>query len=103
MPPSLQAAPTPLWFKSSYSGGNATECVECAYLSHAALIRDSKHTEGPTLRVRSQTWRRFVDSVREGSRQALWPECDSTHCSTSAEGPPRGDQHSFTVTPADRR
>ncbi|MDU0254140.1 DUF397 domain-containing protein [Streptomyces sp. PU10] len=71
MHPSLKAAAAPLWFKSSYSGGNTTECVECAYLSHGALIRDSKHADGPRLRVQSQTWRRFVGSVREGSRQPL--------------------------------
>ncbi|MFF0536912.1 DUF397 domain-containing protein [Streptomyces coelicoflavus] len=66
MPSSLQAAPAPLWFKSSYSGGNATECVECAYLSHAAFIRDSKCIGGPTLSLRPQAWHRFVDSVRHG-------------------------------------
>lgn len=69
MPPGLQAASAPLWFKSSYSGGNTTECVECAYLSHAALIRDSKCTGGQMLSVQPQTWRCFVDSVRNGSRR----------------------------------
>ncbi|MGW3860536.1 DUF397 domain-containing protein [Streptomyces sp. NPDC005047] len=62
----LQGAPAPSWFKSSYSGGNTTECVECAYLSHAALIRDSKYVGGPTLMVGSQAWHRFVVSVRHG-------------------------------------
>ncbi|MGQ4465382.1 DUF397 domain-containing protein [Streptomyces violaceoruber] len=69
MPPGLQAASAPLWFKSSYSGGNTTECVECAYVSHAALIRDSKCTGGPILSVQPQTWHCFVASVRDGSRR----------------------------------
>ncbi|MEU0223928.1 DUF397 domain-containing protein [Streptomyces sp. NPDC006284] len=58
-------ASQPLWFKSSYSGGNATECVECAHVRHDTLIRDSKHTDGPTLRVRSEAWCRFLTAVRQ--------------------------------------
>ncbi|MFF4471121.1 DUF397 domain-containing protein [Streptomyces sp. NPDC001599] len=69
MSPRLQTVPGPSWFKSSFSGGNTTECVECSYLSHAVLIRDSKHIGGPTLGVRPQAWRQFVDSVRHGSQE----------------------------------
>ncbi|MHC8423140.1 DUF397 domain-containing protein [Streptomyces sp. NB004] len=58
--------PEPPWFKSSYSGGSGTECVECAYFPHAALIRDSKSIGGPILNVRPQAWIRFLDSVRRG-------------------------------------
>ncbi|CAL9470876.1 DUF397 domain-containing protein [Streptomyces sp. enrichment culture] len=58
------------WFKSSYSGANTTECVECAYLAHTALIRDSKCSGGPTLSVRPQAWARFIDSVRHDSQQS---------------------------------
>ncbi|MFD5661955.1 DUF397 domain-containing protein [Streptomyces hirsutus] len=53
----------PKWFKSSYSGGNATECVECAYSAHYALIRDSKRAEGPVVRVRAGAWGAFVGSL----------------------------------------
>jgi hypothetical protein len=60
----MAATPEHRWFKSSYSGGSGTECVECAYLSHGALIRDSKCVSGPALRVRTETWRRFLDAVR---------------------------------------
>ncbi|MFJ8144864.1 DUF397 domain-containing protein [Streptomyces sp. NPDC096048] len=62
-PKPLSAA---VWFKSSYSGGNATECVECAYLGRRALIRDSKHSRGPVLSVGTEAWRRFVDALHQG-------------------------------------
>ncbi|GHJ02932.1 toxin [Streptomyces olivaceus] len=66
----MAANPEPRWFKSSYSGGSGTECVECAQVSHGALIRDSKCGNGPILSVRPRAWRRFVDSVRHGLRQS---------------------------------
>ncbi|WP_222514382.1 DUF397 domain-containing protein [Streptomyces salinarius] len=60
----IAANSEPRWVKSSYSGGSGTECVECAYLSHGALVRDSKCPDGPALDVRLSTWRAFIDSVR---------------------------------------
>ncbi|MFE0414152.1 DUF397 domain-containing protein [Streptomyces tendae] len=62
----IAASPEPRWFKSSHSGGSGTECVECAYFPHGALIRDSKCADGPALDVRLNSWRLFVDSVRHG-------------------------------------
>ncbi|MGX1030291.1 DUF397 domain-containing protein [Streptomyces sp. SAI-097] len=62
----LQAASDPAWFKSSYSGGNATECVECAYAPARTLIRDSKCTEGPVLSVDTEAWRHFIDALHQG-------------------------------------
>ncbi|WP_079047691.1 DUF397 domain-containing protein [Streptomyces hirsutus] len=53
----------PKWFKSSYSGGNATECVECVCSADGALIRDSKRAEGPVVRVRAGAWSAFVGSL----------------------------------------
>ncbi|MEV8125184.1 DUF397 domain-containing protein [Streptomyces sp. NPDC085944] len=61
----LQVAATPAWFKSSYSGGNATECVECAYASPRTLIRDSKCADGPVLSVDTKAWRRFIDALHQ--------------------------------------
>ncbi|WAL95719.1 DUF397 domain-containing protein [Streptomyces sp. Je 1-369] len=61
LPPFPPSALT--WFKSSYSGGNTTECVETAFLPGApggVLIRDSKRADGPRLRVSSTAWARFV-------------------------------------------
>ncbi|MGC9436452.1 DUF397 domain-containing protein [Streptomyces sp. WG5] len=48
------------WFKSSYSGGNTTECVEAAFVRSGVLIRDSKQPEGPCLGVSAGAWRHFL-------------------------------------------
>ncbi|MFF8640281.1 DUF397 domain-containing protein [Streptomyces sp. NPDC015345] len=48
------------WFKSSYSGGNTTECVEAAFVPPGILIRDSKQAGGPHLLVSSAAWARFI-------------------------------------------
>ena len=58
-----QSASEPIWFKSSYSGGNTTECVECAWVAHGALIRDSKRQSGPAISIPVLAWRCFVDSL----------------------------------------
>ncbi|MEV6245440.1 DUF397 domain-containing protein [Streptomyces sp. NPDC051742] len=52
-----------VWFKSSYSGGNTTECLECANTGASVAVRDSKHPEGPVLTLRVSAWRDFVESV----------------------------------------
>ncbi|MFG3721095.1 DUF397 domain-containing protein [Streptomyces massasporeus] len=52
------------WFKSSYSGGNATECLECSYGANGALIRDSKTSAGPIVLVGSDAWRCFIGAIR---------------------------------------
>ncbi|WP_332112420.1 DUF397 domain-containing protein [Streptomyces gossypiisoli] len=49
-----------LWFKSSYSGGNATECVEAAFVPSRVLIRDSKRPECPHLAVSAEAWASFL-------------------------------------------
>ncbi|KPC85197.1 DUF397 domain-containing protein [Streptomyces coelicoflavus] len=59
----LQTASNRVWFKSSYSGGNATECVECAYAPPRTLIRDSKCADGPILSVDAEAWRHFINSL----------------------------------------
>ncbi|MFI8435896.1 DUF397 domain-containing protein [Streptomyces sp. NPDC079020] len=51
------------WFKSSYSGGSGTECVEVADLRNAVGVRDSKQTRGPHLTVRHHTWSCFVAAL----------------------------------------
>ncbi|MFD9391865.1 DUF397 domain-containing protein [Streptomyces sp. NPDC060000] len=54
------------WFKSSYSGGSGTECVECALGGSSTLVRDSKQESGPVVAVQHQTWDFFVDALRRG-------------------------------------
>ncbi|MFH8972894.1 DUF397 domain-containing protein [Streptomyces sp. NPDC017890] len=61
----MTTTPEHQWFKSSYSGGSGTECVECAYTSHRALIRDSKSVTGPVLSVRTDAWLHFIDALDE--------------------------------------
>ncbi|MFD4554375.1 DUF397 domain-containing protein [Streptomyces sp. NPDC058469] len=53
------------WFKSSYSGGSGTECVECAPLKGGTLVRDSKYLHGPILTVRTPAWLTFIDALGE--------------------------------------
>jgi choline dehydrogenase-like flavoprotein len=48
------------WFKSSYSGGSGTECVEASFMHDGAAIRDSKVPFGPRLHFRSEAWTDFV-------------------------------------------
>ncbi|MGW3127648.1 DUF397 domain-containing protein [Streptomyces sp. NPDC001123] len=53
----------PAWFKSSYSGGNATECVETAFVPSGVLVRDSKQQTSPSLTVSPAAWSFFVAGV----------------------------------------
>ncbi|MFJ2016320.1 DUF397 domain-containing protein [Streptomyces nodosus] len=61
-----QSPSEPTWFKSSYSGGNATECVECAYVSQGALVRDSKCPNELVIAVGGGAWSCFVGAVAHG-------------------------------------
>ncbi|WP_371101707.1 DUF397 domain-containing protein [Streptomyces sp. PU_AKi4] len=54
----------PTWFKSSYSGGSGTECVECARVAPGVLIRDSKDADGSVVSVGAGAWRFFVAGLR---------------------------------------
>ncbi|MFC8368479.1 DUF397 domain-containing protein [Streptomyces sp. NPDC057239] len=60
----MTAPSRPTWFKSSYSGGSGTECVECAHADDGTLIRDSKDVEGPVITVGHDTWASFVQTIR---------------------------------------
>jgi hypothetical protein len=71
MPASPHTASEPRWFKSSYSGGNTTECLECANVAHGALIRDSKHDHrGPIVSIGSEAWGRFIGALSGAHDQA---------------------------------
>ncbi|RPE43586.1 uncharacterized protein DUF397 [Streptomyces sp. Ag109_O5-1] len=60
----MTASSTQQWFKSSYSAGSGTECVECAYAGGSTLVRDSKHVDGPILAVQDSAWGVFVSALR---------------------------------------
>ncbi|MEV5344828.1 DUF397 domain-containing protein [Streptomyces achromogenes] len=55
----------PRWFKSSYSGGNTTECVECARAGTGIRVRDSKCADGPVITVHTGAWLPFVESLAQ--------------------------------------
>ncbi|CAL9538868.1 DUF397 domain-containing protein [Streptomyces sp. enrichment culture] len=57
-----------VWFKSSYSGGNATECVECAHAGNGTRIRDSKHVNGPVVHVAAGPWLTFLRSLTRSAQ-----------------------------------
>ncbi|MFJ9250229.1 DUF397 domain-containing protein [Streptomyces sp. NPDC101776] len=67
----MAAPSTHQWFKSSYSGGSGTECVECACTRDGALIRDSKDQSGPSLVVRREAWLAFNLALRDGKMLQL--------------------------------
>ncbi|MGX4691992.1 DUF397 domain-containing protein [Streptomyces sp. JNUCC 63] len=52
------------WFKSSYSGGSGTECVEAAFVPSGVLVRDSKWPEHPHLTMTAEAWTGFVAGAR---------------------------------------
>jgi hypothetical protein len=64
--PSTSSSEAQTWFKSSHSGGNATECVEASHLGEATAIRDSKSTEGGSLIFRPSSWASFVSALQDG-------------------------------------
>ncbi|MGW9303985.1 MULTISPECIES: DUF397 domain-containing protein [Streptomyces] len=53
------------WFKSSYSGGSGTECVEVAALATAVGVRDSTRPQGPHISVGRTAWAGFVAGVAD--------------------------------------
>ncbi|MFF5189448.1 DUF397 domain-containing protein [Streptomyces sp. NPDC000345] len=57
------SASGPVWFKSSHSGGNTTECVEAAFVRAGVLLRDSKAPGRACISVSADTWSLFVSAV----------------------------------------
>lgn len=54
------------WYKSSYSGGGESECLEVAR-GHAPLpVRDSKNTSGPALHFSANGWTSFIGALKNG-------------------------------------
>ncbi len=54
-----------VWRKSSRSGTSA-DCIEVALTDAAVAVRDSKHPEGPMLVFSPESWRAFIDALKEG-------------------------------------
>ena len=51
------------WFKSSYSGGSGTECVEVADLRGTVGVRDSKWPSGGHIAVHPTAWDDFIQEL----------------------------------------
>ena len=62
----MSAPSTLQWFKSSYSGGSGTECVECARTETRAFIRDSKQACGSAVVVATRAWSTFIRALERG-------------------------------------
>ncbi|MFC8590342.1 DUF397 domain-containing protein [Streptomyces atroolivaceus] len=53
------------WQKSSYSGSTGGDCVEVADGCSASVpVRDSKNPAGPVLVLGADAWQAFVDGLR---------------------------------------
>ncbi|MGW7364911.1 DUF397 domain-containing protein [Streptomyces sp. NPDC054841] len=52
------------WRKSSYSSDQGGECVEVAEAPHLVAVRDSKVPDGPHLTLTPDAFSAFVDSLR---------------------------------------
>ncbi|MGW6390099.1 DUF397 domain-containing protein [Streptomyces sp. NPDC055103] len=64
----VECAPlgTAAWRKSSFSGPNGGECIEVADLDAHIAIRDSKRPEGPAFLARPAAFTAFVRAAAEG-------------------------------------
>lgn len=63
-----------MWRKSSYSGQNGGDCIECATPSGAkVLVRDSKDARGPKLTFAPAAWADFVHAAATNSLAAVTP------------------------------
>lgn len=57
------------WVKSSYSGPQGGECVECSpsFIAHGVVpVRDSKVSGGPVLSFPLPEWAGFVSALKRG-------------------------------------
>ena len=56
------------WRKSTYSGGNGSDCVEVGQTVGRVLVRDTKDRAGAVLALSPQAWRRFAATVRDSGQ-----------------------------------
>ncbi|MFD8641857.1 DUF397 domain-containing protein [Streptomyces zaomyceticus] len=64
----IECAPlgTAAWRKSSFSGDNGGECVEIADLAPHVAVRDSKNPQGPAFLATPAAFTAFVRAAAEG-------------------------------------
>jgi hypothetical protein len=56
------------WRKSTFSGGNGSNCVEVGGSGPAVLVRDTKDRAGAALTFDADAWRRFAATIRDAGR-----------------------------------
>ncbi|MEU3523417.1 DUF397 domain-containing protein [Streptomyces sp. NPDC038707] len=54
------------WYKSSYSDGSQSECLEVARGHAHVPVRDSKTVTGPAVLFSLDGWTAFVTAVQKG-------------------------------------
>ncbi|MFF5784561.1 DUF397 domain-containing protein [Streptomyces sp. NPDC012693] len=64
----VECAPlgTAAWRKSSFSGSSGGECIEVADLTAHVAVRDSKNPEGPAFLATPAAFTAFVGAAAEG-------------------------------------
>jgi hypothetical protein len=56
------------WRKSTYSGGNGSDCVEVGETERAVVVRDTKDRAGAVLTFAPGAWRRFAATIKSTDR-----------------------------------
>jgi hypothetical protein len=64
MPRAQEANSDVRWFKSSYSGGSGSDCVEVAFRGQVASVRDSKIPRRGMLAVPTSAFAAFVENMK---------------------------------------
>ncbi|MGS2619479.1 DUF397 domain-containing protein [Micromonospora sp. LZ34] len=58
------------WRKSTFSGPNCDNCVECRINGDLIEVRDSKDPNGPAHRYTKDEWARFLAGAKGGQFDA---------------------------------
>ena len=56
------------WRKSTYSGGNGSDCVEVSAGGAAVVVRDTKDRGGSVLAFGPDAWRRFAATIKDADK-----------------------------------
>jgi hypothetical protein len=56
------------WRKSTFSGGNGSNCVEVGGSGPAVMVRDTKDRAGAALTFSPDAWRRFAATIKSTDR-----------------------------------
>ncbi|WP_369036633.1 DUF397 domain-containing protein [Streptomyces adonidis] len=52
------------WFKSTYSGGSGSDCVEVAFNGQVVSVRDSKTRQQGTLTMPTSAFAAFIENMK---------------------------------------